>query len=178
MIRTIALVSQRAAPQSRRLHHLFDRRPSPAACHASRRAICSSTHSSQQPSHPGTEALPFRVAPEAAVEHLRVWQRLVLPRAHLNGRMGHTRILSIQAFYFPFWAFAANLTACSSAAAAAQPVGCAADVPIPVPVLLVYSGSSLPRPMTEVIKNDVDVGAAGPFRESMLDIGMKVQTRG
>jgi hypothetical protein len=104
------------------------------------------------------------VAPDAAIEHVRTWQRGVLPRAHLHGASGRTRIASIHAFYLPFWAFTVKLPVRSAAA--------------DLPVLLVYSGCSIPRPMTDVIQKEVDVSACEPFQPSMLEIGMQVDARG
>jgi hypothetical protein len=125
------------------------------------RAISSSSRTStaSKPSHPGTEAVPFHVNPAAALERFQLWQRGVLPL--FTG----SRVVSIQAMYLPFWAFAGDVTSRTAAQAAQRLSG-------ETPALLVYSGSCLPRPMAEVIK--CPARAAEPFRSSLLELDMQV----
>jgi hypothetical protein len=102
---------------------------------------------------------------------VRVWLRGVLPRANFEGAMGHVRIVSSHAFYFPFWAFAVDPSVRPPAAPSHPIYRTAAHSP----ALLVYSGSCLPRPMADVLKHEVAQDACGPFRASMLEIGAQVE---
>jgi hypothetical protein len=173
MFRAVAAATAavRAVPQLLQRPLLLTWRLPPAASDRSCRAISSSSRSNYIPSHAGTEAAPFRISPAAAVDMVRVWLRGVLPRASLNGASGHVRIVSSHAFYFPFWAFAVDSSARSSAAPSHPIYRTAADSP----ALLVYSGACLPRPMADVLKHEVAQDACEPFRASMLEIGAQVE---
>jgi len=116
-----------------------------------------SSRSNSKPSHSGTEAAPFEVTPAEALEYFRTWQRGVLP--FVTG----SRFVSIQAVYCPFWAFTGKITSNSAASR---------HLPADAPSLLVYSGSSLPRPMAEVIK--CPARAVQPFQSSMLELETQV----
>jgi hypothetical protein len=123
------------------------------------RAVSSSSRTASEPSHSGTEAVPFHVNPASALERFQHWQRGVLPF------VAGSRVLSIQAMYLPFWAFAGDFTSRTAARATQRLSG-------ETPALLVYSGSCLPRPMAEVVK--CPARAAEPFRSSLLELDMQV----
>ncbi len=84
---------------------LWRARRLPTAMNCFFRCVSSRSHSDEKPSHVGTEAVPFRIAPAAALQLFREWQRTVLPLS--TG----SRLLSIANFYFPFWAFSADFSA-------------------------------------------------------------------
>ena len=84
---------------------LWRARRLPTAMNCFCRYVSSTSHSDQKPSHVGTEALPFRIAPAAALHLFREWQRGVLPLS--TG----SRFISISRFFCPFWAFSTHFSA-------------------------------------------------------------------
>jgi hypothetical protein len=167
MMSGIAAVSQllqRGATTSRLRQrsslHLLSRRLRLTAIPVLCRTASSTSRVDSKPSHPGTEAVPFLVIPAAALERFKHWQRGVQPLS-----IG-SRIVSMQALYLPFWAFAGDFT-CRAGQETQR-------LPGETPALLVYSGSCLPRPMAEVIK--CPTRAAEPFRSSLLDSDMQVRS--